>query len=372
MHQALPSKRTWSEPLGLTPAAAALGIFVLSFATLAGAWYFQFVLHYQPCHLCLIQRIPYYIVIPLSFAIAIAARYDAPRRFVFGGLAVLAAAALVSAALGGRSEPVYVFLPPGYAENPKERYPALYLLHGTPGRPLNFIQVGDLGVLEDTLVAEHRIHPMVLVMPEGAFGLFGDTEWANSVRPGNDWESWVTEDVVTAVDGRFRVATSADARGIAGLSEGGYGALNIGIHHLDEFHLIESWSGYMGADNIKAIFGGEPSLLRYNSPAITVKAVAPVMRKDGDFIWFYCGSRDGSILGQNYRFASELAMLGVPHEFSVPGGSHSWKLWRSMAGEALQVASTHLTASNPTTGRAARHSHAGKRAAKGARARRLS
>ncbi|HXY46239.1 MAG TPA: alpha/beta hydrolase-fold protein, partial [Acidimicrobiales bacterium] len=217
---------------------------------------------------------------------------------------------LVSAALGGRSEPVYVFLPPGYAENPKERYPALYLLHGTPGRPLNFIQVGDLGVLEDTLVAEHRIHPMVLVMPEGAFGLFGDTEWANSVRPGNDWESWVTEDVVTAVDGRFRVATSADARGIAGLSEGGYGALNIGIHHLDEFHLIESWSGYMGADNIKAIFGGEPSLLRYNSPAITVKAVAPVMRKDGDFIWFYCGSRDGSILGQNYRFASELAMLG--------------------------------------------------------------
>ncbi|MGA8616791.1 MAG: disulfide bond formation protein B [Xanthobacteraceae bacterium] len=100
MHQALPLKRTWSEPLGLTPAAAALTIFVLSFATLAGAWYFQFVLHYQPCHLCLIQRVPYYIVIPLSLVLAIAARANAPRLLIAAGLVALLIAALISAALG--------------------------------------------------------------------------------------------------------------------------------------------------------------------------------------------------------------------------------------------------------------------------------
>jgi disulfide bond formation protein DsbB len=100
MHQALPLKRTWSEPLGLTPAAAALAIFVLSFATLAYAWYFQFVLHYQPCHLCLIQRIPYYIVIPLSLVLAIAARGKAPRLLIATGLVALLIATLCSAALG--------------------------------------------------------------------------------------------------------------------------------------------------------------------------------------------------------------------------------------------------------------------------------
>jgi disulfide bond formation protein DsbB len=100
MHQALPLKRYWSERLGLTPAATAAAVFVLSFATLGGAWYFQFVLGYQPCHLCLIQRIPYYIVIPLSFALAIAARADAPHLFVAGGLVLLVGAALCSAALG--------------------------------------------------------------------------------------------------------------------------------------------------------------------------------------------------------------------------------------------------------------------------------
>jgi disulfide bond formation protein DsbB len=100
MHQALPLKRSWSEMLGLTPAAAALAIFVLSFATLSGAWYFEFVLRYQPCHLCLIQRIPYYFVIPLSLVLAIAARAKTPRLVISTGLVVLLIAALCSAALG--------------------------------------------------------------------------------------------------------------------------------------------------------------------------------------------------------------------------------------------------------------------------------
>jgi disulfide bond formation protein DsbB len=100
VHQALPLKRNWSDRLGLTPAAAAAAVFILSAATLGGAWYFQFVLGYQPCHLCLIQRIPYYIVIPLSFAVAIAERYNAPRLLGTVGLVALVAAALVSAALG--------------------------------------------------------------------------------------------------------------------------------------------------------------------------------------------------------------------------------------------------------------------------------
>ncbi|HEY5294721.1 MAG TPA: hypothetical protein VIJ70_04515, partial [Gaiellaceae bacterium] len=42
---------------------------------------------------------------------------------------------LPSAALGGRRQPVDVYLPPGYAQHPAARYPVLYLLHGVPGRP---------------------------------------------------------------------------------------------------------------------------------------------------------------------------------------------------------------------------------------------
>src|SRR5579864_1479716 len=43
--------------------------------------------------------------------------------------------AVRSAALGGRVQPVDVYLPPGYATHPHRRYPVIYLLHGEPGRP---------------------------------------------------------------------------------------------------------------------------------------------------------------------------------------------------------------------------------------------
>src|SRR5438876_2974806 len=46
---------------------------------------------------------------------------------------------LASPALGGRSQVVYVFLPPGYFTDPTKHYPVLYLLLGHPGRPLNFL-----------------------------------------------------------------------------------------------------------------------------------------------------------------------------------------------------------------------------------------
>jgi disulfide bond formation protein DsbB len=99
MHEPLPAKQTWTGTFRDGPAAAALTIFVIALATLLGAWYFQFVLGYPPCPLCLLQRIPYYIVIPLSLLLAIAARAGAPRPLVAAGFIIVLAAVLCGAGL---------------------------------------------------------------------------------------------------------------------------------------------------------------------------------------------------------------------------------------------------------------------------------
>src|SRR6202167_97382 len=92
---------TWSEYLRRNPdAIAALAIFAVSLATLLGAWFFQFVLKLPPCPLCLEQRIPYYVVIPLSLLVAVAALLHAPRSVVAAGYAAVLIAMLCSAALG--------------------------------------------------------------------------------------------------------------------------------------------------------------------------------------------------------------------------------------------------------------------------------
>jgi disulfide bond formation protein DsbB len=83
---------------GAAPAAA-LAAAVLA-AGLLGAWGFQYIGGLAPCPLCLLQRWPYYIGIPLGAAIAIAAGLNAPRWLLVGGLGALAVTLLVSTGFG--------------------------------------------------------------------------------------------------------------------------------------------------------------------------------------------------------------------------------------------------------------------------------
>ena len=198
-----------------------------------------------------------------------------------------------------------------------------------------------MGVVEDTLLAEHKVRPVILVMPFGSTGIFTNKEWANGIHPHEGWETFVARDVVRAIDQRYRTIPSGAARALGGLSEGGYGALNIGLHHPGEFHLLESWSGYEEADNVKSIFGGRRSLLAWNSPSVTLPRAAAALRRDGSYVWLYSGTRD-RLRRENARFAAELARLHVPHLFFVEDGGHDWGLWRDEAWSALKVASDHL------------------------------
>jgi enterochelin esterase-like enzyme len=248
---------------------------------------------------------------------------------------------VASAAIGGRSQPVDVYLPPGYATHRQKRYPVFYLLHGVPGRPGAFLQTVRMGVVEDILVARHKIQPMILVMPFGSTGSFTDKEWANGIGRNEGWETFLANDVVRAVDARYRTIPDGAHRALGGLSEGGYGALNIGIHHPGLFRVLESWSGYAHADNIASIFGHRPSVLRLNSPADQLAARAAALRAHHDFVWLYSGATD-PLRADNQRFAQALRRNQVPFRFSLPHGGHDWALWRGQASNALLAASRHL------------------------------
>jgi len=100
MTSALPSQN-WAERARAEPAAAAaIAVFVLSVATLGVAWFFEYVLKLAPCPLCLMQRIPYHVIIPLSLLLAIAALVRAPRNLLLIGFAAIAIAAACNIVLG--------------------------------------------------------------------------------------------------------------------------------------------------------------------------------------------------------------------------------------------------------------------------------
>ena len=249
--------------------------------------------------------------------------------------------AVASPALGGRRQEVYVYLPSGYAQHPARRYPVLYLLHGFPGRPLAFVQTVQMGVVDDSLTALRRGQPMILVLPFGSTGTFTDKEWVNGVGPANAWATFVSRDVVHAIDARYRTIRSRRGRAIGGLSEGGYGAIDIALHHPHEFAVVESWSGYERPDKIHSVFGPQLQLLAQNDPRLLLPRVAPTLRRLHTYFWFYSGSSD-PLRKQNAAFARQLEHDRVAHDYFAVRGGHNWALWRDEARAAYLTAASRL------------------------------
>jgi enterochelin esterase-like enzyme len=147
--------------------------------------------------------------------------------------------------------------------------------------------------------------------------------------------------VVRAIDARYRTIPSAAGRAIGGLSEGGYAALNIAFHHPGEFSVIESWSGYQKADNIRSIFGGRKALLAYNSPSAYLAHAVPALRRHHTYVWFYSSTND-RLHAQNEAFARQLRTLRLPSTFFLVRGGHNWALWRAESQRALTAAARRL------------------------------
>jgi len=248
---------------------------------------------------------------------------------------------VTSPALGGRSQSVYVYLPPGYGAHPNRRYPVLYLLHGFPGRPLAFLLTVRMGVVEDELVARHEAQRLILVMPFGSTGTFNDKEWANGIGPDEGWRTFVSRDVVHAIDSQYRTIASRSGRAIGGLSEGGYGAINIALHAPQQFSLVESWSGYESAAHNHSVFGRTLEGRATNTPFDLLPSVAPALRDNKTYFWFYSGT-DDSLQRQNRDFATALTAARIPHTYLDLRGGHNWALWRGMAWRAYLTAAKRL------------------------------
>lgn len=81
----------------LTPNRAALLIFLVAFATIAGAWIFEYY-GYLPCELCLKQRWAYYAGVPLALIVVLLAPHS--PGLAKAGLALLAVLWLGSMVFG--------------------------------------------------------------------------------------------------------------------------------------------------------------------------------------------------------------------------------------------------------------------------------
>jgi S-formylglutathione hydrolase FrmB len=226
----------------------------------------------------------------------------------------------------GRSERVLVYTPPGYSARRARRYPVVILLHGVPGRPEEFVDHGVAGRL-DRLIASGAIPPIIVALPAGSDHPEDDNEWADSeVRTSERWETFLASDLVRWLDARYRTTARREGRAIGGDSMGAFGAMNVALHHRDEFAAVSAWSGYFNANTPSVQHPGS-ALWRAYSPQLYAVEMQPPLRVLHPRISFYVGARDG-FAAENVAFDRRLTSLGVPHRFSlVRGAGHGWDLW---------------------------------------------
>jgi Putative esterase len=123
--------------------------------------------------------------------------------------------------------PLWVYVPPGYDDDPDRRYPAIYEIQGLTGQldmwrnrtafRKNFPELLDEGV------ASGEIPPCIVVFVD-CWTSLGGSQFLDSPGTGR-YHTYLCDEVVPWVDQRYRTMAAREHRGIVGKSSGGYGAM---------------------------------------------------------------------------------------------------------------------------------------------------
>lgn len=236
-----------------------------------------------------------------------------------------------------RTNTLFVYLPPGY-ESRKGLLPVVYLLHGCPGRGIDWFVKGRAHSTAERLILDGKIGPVVLVSFDG-FGPNGPTdttEFLNSARGGVQVEDYVAHELPRQVERRFRVTGDRWGRALIGLSAGGYGAVNIGTKHRGIFGAIGSHSGYfdprLDAEHVRRMLGPEGPLWKENSP---IEQVDTWTKGPAVHVYLDVGESD-ELLRDNKMLAARMSRDHIDHEFVITTGGHHWYVWRRQLRESLQ------------------------------------
>jgi enterochelin esterase-like enzyme len=135
----------------------------------------------------------------------------------------------------------FVYTPPGYEDNRRQRYPVLYLQHGWGEDETAWSNQGHANLIMDNLIAERRTEPFLVVM---TYGMTNDVQIGGLAGfDVSEFEAVLVDELIPYVDANFRTLSDQPNRAMAGLSMGGMETRSITLNNLDKFAYIGLFSG---------------------------------------------------------------------------------------------------------------------------------
>lgn len=246
----------------------------------------------------------------------------------------------------GHDVGVCVDLPSDYNSSGDRRYPVLYCLHGLFENERSWGERGGKEIL-DGLVSGGDVGPFIVVLPDG-----GRSFYVNSFDGRERYEDFFIQELVPAMDKKYRTIPTPAERGVAGTSMGGYGALHLAMRHPEVFGSASSqsaallptlphplptegrWGHY--ASILREPFGNplNESWWDANNP---LKLAEDPSKFAHLKLYFDCGDQD------RYGFNEGAAALdkiltekGFPHEYHLRSGGHGWSYLADYMKYALE------------------------------------
>ncbi len=239
-------------------------------------------------------------------------------------------------ATAGFDRRLTVYTPAGYEENPKTKYPVLYVLHGIGGDEDAWVTQGRATQILDNLIARGQAKPMIVVFTNGnisqeAAPLENSTGY---VRPTmslpqtmeGTFETSFPE-VVKFIDSHYRTIARKQSRAICGLSMGGFHTLYITLNNPDLFNYSGMFSAAIGT-------GSEQTAAHKEIYDNVDGKLATYFSRKPALLWIGIGSAD-FLYQSNTEFRKKLDAAGYPYEYMETDGGHIWRNWRIYLSEFI-------------------------------------
>jgi enterochelin esterase family protein len=220
-----------------------------------------------------------------------------------------------------------MYFPYGYEKNPERRYPVLYLLHGGGGDENEWLNLGRLSEIMDNLMAQGKVAPMIVVMPNGHPNMtaapgenslgYADAKNSKSFNRGapNAYEA-TFNDVISFVDMTYRTIPDRAHRAIAGLSMGGGQACVISANYPDMFGYIGLFSAAVSTYDK----GTSEMTMNFDEKLAKLFSLNPMY-------WIAIGDED-FLYQANKSFREKLDAAGYKYIYTESDCGHVWKNWR--------------------------------------------
>lgn len=237
----------------------------------------------------------------------------------------------------------FVYLPPQYFEHPYAgvRFPVLELIHGSPGDPAFWIVHLHLVSVMEHLLAAHSLGPMIIVMPAMSVGR--QYEECLDVPGGARDDTYISADVRADVLAGFRASRDPAQWGIAGLSSGGYCAVNLALRHRGLFGAAAAMDGYFRPGD-----GPAGRLLRHdrvleaaNDPLLAASRLTSGVHPLPAF-WLSAGTGDAKDWAAALAFSRALHGVEQISVYREPGAAHNVYAWAPALPHLLAWAWTQL------------------------------